>query len=93
VDIHAPGVDVLSAGISSKTATNTLSGTSMAAPHVAGLILYKKCLVATLRTPKSDREELIKKGVSGAIRGNLCVPGGSSRRCSPNLLANNGGCQ
>jgi len=38
VDVHALGVNVKSAWIGSTTATNTISGTSMATPFVAGVL-------------------------------------------------------
>ncbi|CAE6478514.1 unnamed protein product [Rhizoctonia solani] len=50
VDIFAPGQDITSAWIGSNTATNRITGTSMATPHVAGLVAYLLALEGR-RTP------------------------------------------
>ena len=39
-DIFAPGLHIMSTWTGSKYATNTISGTSMASPHIAGLLAY-----------------------------------------------------
>lgn len=40
VDVFAPGLNILSTWNTGNTSTNTISGTSMASPHVAGLLAY-----------------------------------------------------
>lgn len=39
-DIFAPGLNIMSTWIGSNYATNTISGTSMASPHIAGVLAY-----------------------------------------------------
>ncbi|MFG2618115.1 S8 family serine peptidase [Streptomyces sp. NPDC048507] len=74
VDISAPGVSVTSAWKGSATATARATGTSMAAPHVAGvaaLILAG----GTARTPEQVRQALVRSAVSDRITG---LPAGTA---------------
>ena len=48
IDIFAPGMDILSPWIGSANATRRTSGTSIAAPHVTGLLAYFLSLQPTL---------------------------------------------
>jgi cerevisin len=40
VDVYAPGVSVISSWIGGPNMINSLSGTSMATPHVTGIVAY-----------------------------------------------------
>ncbi|KAK3348866.1 alkaline protease [Lasiosphaeria hispida] len=81
VDIFAPGVDVLSSYTGSDTATDVISGTSMSAPHVAGLVLYLKSKDTNARII-DVAAKLRYFGTPGVV-----LDGGPG---SPNLLAYNG---
>jgi len=75
VDVFGPGKDIRSAWIGSRTATNTISGTSMASPHVAGLIAYFLSLEAdsssefysTSLTPKELKNKIINLATRGTL--------------------------
>lgn len=77
LDIFAPGSSITSAWYTSDTATNTISGTSMAAPHVAGgaaLILSAN--------PGMTSQQVRDKMVADATPNKVTSPGTGS----PNVL-------
>jgi subtilisin family serine protease len=76
-DIFAPGQSITSAWHASDTATNTFSGTSMAAPHVAGAAALVLGANPGLTPAQVTREILVN-----ATPNRITDPSGSS----PNLL-------
>ncbi|PTB61741.1 serine proteinase [Trichoderma citrinoviride] len=81
VDVFAPGVNILSSWIGSNTATNTISGTSMATPHVVGLALYLQSLEG-LSTPAAVTNRIKALATTGRVTGSL--------NGSPNTIIFNG---
>lgn len=96
VDIFAPGLNILSTYTGSDDATATLSGTSMASPHIAGLLTYFLSLQPAAGslysnggsegvTPAQLKKNLLKYASVGVLED---VP-----EDTPNLLVYNGGGQ
>ena len=72
VDLFAPGVDITSAWIGSRYAKRTISGTSMASPHVAGVLaLY---LGEKDYTPSQLKRVLVRHSRKNVIS---AIPDGS----------------
>ena len=66
VDFFAPGYQITSAWYTSNTATNTISGTSMASPHVAGVAaLYLQSNPGA--SPQTVRDALYANTTKGIV--------------------------
>jgi subtilisin family serine protease len=77
VDVFGPGVNVLSTWING--GTNSISGTSMATPHIVGLAAY--LLTFEDRTTEGLCERIVELAHEGKLSD---IPSGT-----PNLIANN----
>ncbi|CAH0053615.1 unnamed protein product [Clonostachys solani] len=80
VDIFAPGTDVVAASSQDDTASKANTGTSMAAPAVAGLALYFQRLEG-LATPEEVTSRIIELSTKDVVK---------EARGSQNRLAYNG---
>ncbi|HKQ99960.1 MAG TPA: S8 family peptidase [Pyrinomonadaceae bacterium] len=82
VDIFAPGSSITSAWSTSDTATNTISGTSMASPHVAGVAaLYLQRFPTA--SPATVRNAIVNASTTNRLTG---IGTGSPNRLLYSLL-------
>ncbi|MCU0685806.1 MAG: S8 family serine peptidase [Polyangiaceae bacterium] len=80
VDIFAPGVSILGANIGSPTATQSISGTSMASPHVAGAVAqFLSC------NPTANPQAALNALLANASNNCVTNPGTGS----PNIFLHN----
>ncbi|MET9437344.1 S8 family peptidase [Streptomyces sp. NPDC006551] len=77
LDLFAPGVSITSAWKDNDAATNTISGTSMATPHTAGVAALYLANNPTA-TPAQVRDALVNNATSGKVQ--------DPRTGSPNKL-------
>jgi subtilisin family serine protease len=86
VDLFAPGSSITSAWYTSNTATNTISGTSMAAPHVAGVAaLYLQNNTAA--SPATVANQIVTTATTNRLTG---IGTGSPNRLLYSLLTTGG---
>jgi len=88
VRLFAPGTLIKAAWYTTNTATNTISGTSMASPHVAGVAALHLA-VKPDTTPKQMETAILQSANSGLID-LACLGTGASCAKSPNRLLHKG---
>ena len=76
VDIFAPGSGITSAWATSDTATNTISGTSMATPHVAG-VAARYLQTHVTASPATVRNAIVAAASLNKLSG---IPSGTANR-------------
>ena len=87
LDLFAPGSSIQSSWYTSDTATNTISGTSMATPHVAGVAaLYLQNNAGA--SPATVRDQIVNTATTGVLTG---IGTGSPNRLLYSLLTTGGG--
>jgi subtilisin family serine protease len=92
VDIFGPGVNIVSDWNTSNTATATLSGTSMSAPHVTGVAaLYLEANPTA--TPAQVAAALVNNATNGAIIAPIGLTGTPNKLIYMGFIGGGGGNQ
>ncbi|MGR6963589.1 S8 family peptidase [Geodermatophilus sp. URMC 61] len=81
VDLFAPGVGITSAWHTGSTATNTISGTSMATPHVAGVAALELSTA-----PSASPATVATRVTAAATTGHVVQSKTAARAGTPNRL-------
>jgi subtilisin family serine protease len=81
VDLFAPGSSITSAWSTSDTATNTISGTSMATPHVAGVAALYLAMNPSA-SPNAVQAAVVNNATTNKVTGAGSGSPNRSTRCS-----------